>query len=267
MQFILAKRENLPVYKLEISYTQFLNSHAQSESLEFFKTMDYVYTFELILITLAFALGKFTPPSLAICIAVTSVGMCLLIWCAGHARPGRIEGGDISGPWRFLRHPESLARFLIVIGFLFLSRNQVLFVIGILFLGYFYRLQVRHGDLELQQWLGPIFSTYRALTPSFLPQFIATRIPTYSLRKQSVSFPWSIRRAIGRRAYWESSLLCTCALISMALMQYGDLGLLWQKSNALFFLGSLIWHYKRSRASLADMQKLVVQNQFKFGSH
>lgn len=218
--------------------------------------MPHLYIIELFIAGLALATGDFSYESIVIGAAVTGAGFSLLLWCAGHALPGRIEGGDISGPWRFMRHPEALARFLIVVGFLYLARRQSLFIGGILIVGYFYRKLVAKGDQELKLWLGPTFATYQALTPSFIPHFFPTRIPSHTLRTSIQSSPWSMTRSLNRKAYWESSVLCLAALTFLLVCRGLDFSLWWQRSASIVFFASMVWHYKRSKQDFGFVQKL-----------
>lgn len=179
---------------------------------------------ENLLVGIAICAGRFTAVSFVHGLAVSVVGAALLLWCAGHSRPGRVEGGDVSGPWQFVRHPETVARFLIVFGIILMARAPWVFGVAILTLGLQYKHLVRQGDAELSRWLGPTFSMYRLFVPSFLPQFLPARLPQFTLRTNVQSLPWSAKKVWRRR-----SVVLTLGILTAGLTWTG-LGLFWEAS-------------------------------------
>lgn len=185
----------------------------------------HVFTLEFLAIMVGYLTGEANSTSLFYGGIVVGIGILLLIWCSGHVRPGRVEGGDISGPWRFMRHPEVLSRFLMVFGFLLMVRAAWTFAVATLVIGWFYRRMVMDGDVKLARWMGPQFNLYRLFVPSILPQFLPARLPHQSLRNGLSSLSWSIRKAWARRS--EVKVLILSLIVVTLTILVVQLGLSW----------------------------------------
>lgn len=184
-----------------------------------------VVTVELLMITLGFIVGEANTTSLFYGGLVVASGLSIVIWCSGHVRPGKVEGGGVSGPWRFVRHPEILTRFLLVFGFLLMARASWVFALSTLILGWFYRRMVIDGDLQLSKWMGPQFQLYRLFVPSILPQFMPARLPQQSIRSAADHSPWLWRKAWARRRKAKNLLIAVTLFAVSALIV--SLGLSW----------------------------------------
>lgn len=196
---------------------------------------------ELLILAIAFLVGTPTSQSVFHGGMVVGIGICILLWCAGHSRPGRLEGGDVSGPWLFVRHPETVARFLIVFGAILVARTPWIFGAAVILLGMQYRFLVKFGDQELSRWLGPAFSIYRLFVSSFLPQFLPARLPQYSMRNHVQSSPWSFRKAWRRKSLRVLLSFILIALAWMSVCSYLDLNPWWQRLLGLALLARLLW--------------------------
>jgi hypothetical protein len=204
-----------------------------------------VLTIEFLMITLGFIAGEANATSLFYGGLVVTCGLTIVIWCSGHVRPGRAEGGGISGPWRFVRHPEVLIRFLLVFGFLLVARAPWIFACSTLILGWFYRRMVIDGDAELAKWMGPQFQLYRLFVPSILPQFMPARLPQQGLRGGVNNSPWSWRKAWARRRKSQNLLL------SVLLMLISSVFVWWGWS----------WHWMRGSMSVLFVVFALVKRQ------
>ncbi|MCX6123574.1 MAG: hypothetical protein NTV34_02315 [Proteobacteria bacterium] len=184
-------------------------------------------TSENFLVGLALATGHVTFVSFVYGFAVFFVGVALSLWCAGHLRPGKAEGGGVSGPWRFVRHPETIARFLIVFGIILITRTAWIFGAAVVVLGLQYRHLVKTGDSELARWLGPNFAAYRLFVPSLLPQFIPARLPQSSMRASPSEHPWSFRKTWSRRSLIAAIAGLAGILVWLYLGLLGDASIWW----------------------------------------
>lgn len=224
-----------------------------------------VFTIECLMITIGFICGEANATSLFYGGIVVGSGLFLAIWCSGHIRPGRAEGGGISGPWRFMRHPELLSRFLLVFGFLLVARAPWVFALSTFVLGWFYRRIVIEGDNELAKWMGPQFQLYRLFVPSILPQFMPARLPQQGIRGGINNSPWSWRKAWARRAKSKNLLISVALiLISIAFVQ---LGLSWNWMRGFVFLIFAWFAFVRRRDLVNDIKWLKSQSdRFRRGS-
>lgn len=213
---------------------------------------------EYLLLGFAIIFSRMTPVSYFYGLGVISTGIAMMIWCAGHSRPGRIEGGDVSGPWRFVRHPDIVARFLIVFGTILLARSPFLFGLAVVVLGFQYRQMVKDGDVALERWLGPSFSIYRLFVPSFLPQFIPARLPQYSMRTQVQSSPWSLSKAWRRRSLVLILVFSLVTLFWFSLVLYWELNSLWLKGPGIILLLRSLWLAKVSWQPNNHLSKVPV---------
>ena len=75
-------------------------------------------------------------------------------------REGRLTLG---GPYKFVRHPWILSRFMMVFGVILMSRLPILFLIAMLALSPVYRKMTRDEDQWMNIQLGPRAAEYRAL--------------------------------------------------------------------------------------------------------
>ena len=192
---------------------------------------------EIMFVSLAFIVGDITAPSLFYGGAVVLLGCCLSLWSKGYMPPKLGESFEVLGPWRFLRHPGVLSRFLMVFGALLIARTPWLFAAAMLVLGWNYQQLVRRGDLLLRQVLGPTFVQYRMFVPSFVPQFLPARLPHPSLRATGTT-PWNTKRLI--RGGLFSPLTKNFVVLGVCLLLYGwlqgGLSPWWVRSVAILIL-------------------------------
>lgn len=201
-----------------------------------------VFTIEFFVVMVGFLTGEANSTSLFYGGIVIGTGIFLLIWSSGHVRPGRVEGGDISGPWRFMRHPEVLSRFLMVFGFLLMARAAWVFAVSTLLLGWFYRRMVIEGDLKLAKWMGPQFNLYRLFVPSILPQFLPVKLPQQALRNGLSSMSWSIRKVWARRSELKVLILSIIFIAAAVVSVRSDFSWNWLRGACAIAFVWICYH-------------------------
>ncbi len=127
---------------------------------------------------------------------ISLMGVCLFTW-AGGFQPRQPEGVfTLGGPYRFVRHPWILARFLMVFGIILMSRLPWLFLAAMAALTPLYRRLTLAEDRWIERQLGPKAAEYRALVAGFVPQFMPAKIPYAWRPVNEDGFSW-------RRALWH----------------------------------------------------------------
>jgi protein-S-isoprenylcysteine O-methyltransferase Ste14 len=127
---------------------------------------------------------------------IAIVGALLFTWAGGFQRMEREGVLTLGGPYRFVRHPWILARFLMVFGIILMARLPVLFLIAMVGLTPLYRRLTKMEDQYLYTQLGPLAAEYRAFVAGFMPQFSPAKLPSYGRGGVEVHFSW-------RRALWK----------------------------------------------------------------
>jgi len=169
------------------------------EGLSFSKNPKNLLVSEFALLGLAFVLSSVNRVSLFYGGFTALIGVSLIGYSLGYSRPGKADAGDVSGPWRFVRHPETTGRFLLVFGLLIVSKSPEVFVVAVLLLGHQYRELVKSRDKEMQVWLGPKYEIYRAFVPSIMPHFVPVRLPKHRVALTYGHERWNAKKAWGHR--------------------------------------------------------------------
>ncbi len=129
--------------------------------------------------------------------AIALGGASLFTWAGGYQRMEREGILTLGGPYRFVRHPWILARFLMVFGIILMARLPVLFLFAMIGLAPIYRRLTRMEDQYLSAQLGPMAAEYRAFVAGFIPQFSPGKLPIYGRSLSPGGFSW--QRALMRR--------------------------------------------------------------------
>ncbi len=128
---------------------------------------------------------------------IAVVGASLFTWAGGFQRMEREGVLTLGGPYRFVRHPWILARFLMVFGIILMARLPLLFLVAMIGLAPLYRRLTRMEDQYLSSQLGPMASEYKAFVAGFIPQFSPAKLPAYGKNDPQDEFSW--RRALLKR--------------------------------------------------------------------
>lgn len=127
---------------------------------------------------------------------IAFAGASLFTWAGGFQRMEREGALTLGGPYRFVRHPWILARFLMVFGIILMARLPWLFLAAMVGLAPLYRRLTREEDRWLYTQLGPMAAEYKAFVAGFIPQFSPAKLPIYGKTTAIDSFSW-------RRALWK----------------------------------------------------------------
>lgn len=127
---------------------------------------------------------------------IALAGAALFTWAGGYQRMEREGALTLGGPYRFVRHPWILARFLMVFGIILMARLPVLFLIAMVGLTPLYRRLTKMEERYLYSQLGPLAAEYKAFVAGFIPQFSPAKLPTYSKGSAVDQFSW-------KRAFWK----------------------------------------------------------------
>ena len=150
---------------------------------------------ELITAAVAIVFSDATGKSLVLGGAIALAGASLFTWAGGFSRMEREGLLTLGGPYKFVRHPWILARFLMVFGIILSSRLPWLFLLAMVGLGPMYRRMTRNEDQWLYAQIGPVAAEYRAFVSGFIPQFLPAKLPVSGKFTIADSFSW-------RRAFW-----------------------------------------------------------------
>lgn len=102
-------------------------------------------------------------------------GASLYTWAAFYRAPWPKAGFKLAGPFRFVRYPTLLARFLMLAGFFIVARTPLLFLGAVVGLAGFYRQLAQQQDQLLAAEFGPLATEYRASVSGFVPQVLPAR--------------------------------------------------------------------------------------------
>lgn len=157
---------------------------------ELVKNRHLVLIIELILAGLAFVTTDATPASLFLGAFLVSAGACLYTWAAFYFLSGPETGFGFGGPYRFVRYPVLLSRFLILLGLLLAARSPWLFLLAVTLLGPFYQLSARKEDRHVRESLGPLATEYKASVSGFVPQLLPVRLHGQQSWRQQIKRSW-----------------------------------------------------------------------------
>ena len=151
---------------------------------------------EMITAAVAMVFTDATGKSLVLGGAIALAGASLFTWSGGFSRMEREGLLTLGGPYKFVRHPWILARFLMVFGVILMARLPVLFLLAMVGLGPMYRRMWRKEDQWLVAQIGPVAAEYRAFVSGFVPQFLPAKLPVSGKHTLTDTFSW-------RRAFWK----------------------------------------------------------------
>jgi len=159
----------------------------------------FVLLAESTLAALAFVGADTTLASLWLGLFIVSVGTSLYTWAAFYYTGSRKAGFGFGGPYRIVRYPILLSRFLILLGLLIATRSPWLFLLAVALLAPFYRQLARIEDQKVQEALGPLAIEYRASVSGFIPQLLPVRMMGLGSQRRPVNLSWKM-------ILWESPL-------------------------------------------------------------
>jgi protein-S-isoprenylcysteine O-methyltransferase Ste14 len=159
----------------------------------------FVLLAESTLAALAFVGADTTRASLWLGLFIVSVGTSLYTWAAFYYMGSRKAGFGFGGPYRIVRYPILLSRFLILLGLLIATRSPWLFLLAVALLAPFYRQLARIEDQKVQEALGPLAIEYRASVSGFIPQLLPVRMMGLGSQRRPVNLSWKM-------ILWESPL-------------------------------------------------------------
>jgi protein-S-isoprenylcysteine O-methyltransferase Ste14 len=161
-----------------------------SRIIELAKNPRFVLMVESILAAVAFAISDATPSSLFLGACLVSIGASMYTWAAFYFVHGPETGFGFGGPYRFVRYPVLLSRFLVLLGLLLSARNPWLFLLAVSILGPFYQAAARKEDRNIQEALGPLATEYKASVSGFVPQLLPVRLLGQKNWRQQVKRSW-----------------------------------------------------------------------------
>ena len=172
---------------------------------------------ELIAAAVAIVFTDATGKSLVLGGIIAIGGASLFTWAGGFSRMEREGLLTLGGPYKFVRHPWILARFLMVFGIILMARLPWLFLLAMVGLAPMYRRMTREEDQWLYSQLGPMAAEYRAFVSGFIPQFLPAKLPVSGKNLPTDGFSW--RRAIWKRPGRGGLALLgvACTILGMAL--------------------------------------------------
>ncbi|MEE2821488.1 MAG: isoprenylcysteine carboxylmethyltransferase family protein [Acidobacteriota bacterium] len=151
------------------------------------------------------------PYPLMMGLGLTSLGLVMRIWAAGHIEKGiRLAS---CGPYQWTRNPLYFGSFLIGLGFSLASSKAWLVVVFLLLFLALYIPVMRREEKELEQSFGSAYMSYRRKVPLFLPRF-QNKNPTLDPIpiRSTYTFRWHL--VILNREY---NAVVGCILIAMIL--------------------------------------------------
>lgn len=169
---------------------------------------------ELICCSIALVFTDATFESIVLGGFIALAGASLFTWAGGFQRMEREGVLTLGGPYRFVRHPWILARFLMVFGVILMARLPWLFLLAMVGLAPLYRRLSREEDRWLYSQLGPKAAEYRAFVAAFIPQFSPAKLPIYGKSSSSDQFSW-------RRALWKRPGRGSLALLGVGVTVIG----------------------------------------------
>jgi protein-S-isoprenylcysteine O-methyltransferase Ste14 len=145
---------------------------------------------------------------------IAVIGASLFTWAGGFQRMEREGALTLGGPYRFVRHPWILARFLMVFGIILMARLPLLFLVAMIGLTPLYRRLTRMEDQYIYNQLGPMAAEYKAFVAGFIPQFSPAKLPSYGKSVAQDQFSW-------RRALWKRPGRGSLALLGVGVTVCG----------------------------------------------
>ena len=167
---------------------------------------------DALLACLAFVWTAATVQSVFVGLAISALGLILLVWLNGYPHGERSEISVFAGPYRFVRYPMVLSRCFIMMGLLLASRQPALYCLAVLILTPLYHRLSRAEDDIMARELGPVASEYRALVSGLIPQLLPAKILGVSTLGLRESFSW--RQAICAKR-WEAVRVSLMVFISL----------------------------------------------------
>ena len=152
---------------------------------------------ELITASIAVVFTDATTKSIVLGGVIALAGAGIFTWAGGFQRMEREGVLTLNGPYRFVRHPWILARFLMVFGVILMARLPWLFLFAMVGLAPMYRRMTREEDQWLYSQLGPTAAEYKAFVSGFIPQFMPGKLPASGKNSSGDRFSWN--RAIWKR--------------------------------------------------------------------
>lgn len=152
--------------------------------------------FELLTCAVALVFTDATGESILTGGLISFLGAALFTWAGGYQRMEREGVLTLGGPYRFVRHPWILARFLMVFGVILMARLPWLFLVAMVGLAPLYRRLSREEDRWVYMQIGPAAAEYRAFVAAFIPQFNPAKLTIYDRKVAADHFSW-------RRALWK----------------------------------------------------------------
>ena len=202
----------------------------------------FVQSLELLAAALAIIFTDATSQSVFSGGIIAAAGASLFTWAGGFQRMEREGALTLGGPYRFVRHPWILARFLMVFGIILMSRLPWLFLAAMAALAPMYRRLTRDEDIWMRRQLGPKAAEYRVLVAGFIPQFMPAKLPQAWRHFNQEGFSW-------RRALWKRPGRGALALAGVALAIVG-MGFwaehlfpvwLWRFSSVAVIFAAIFW--------------------------
>jgi protein-S-isoprenylcysteine O-methyltransferase Ste14 len=197
---------------------------------------------EILACSLALIFTDATTKSLISGGIVAFLGAGLFTWAGGFARMEREGRLTLGGPYRFVRHPWILARFLMVFGVILMSRQPLLFLGTMAALAPVYRQMTRNEDQWMDIQLGPTAAEYRALVSGFVPQFVPVKLPMSWRSMDQERFSWS--RALLRRPGrgWLAYAGLVGAVVAMMVWVSNAMSVVWWRAVAAVAVSAaIIW--------------------------
>lgn len=165
---------------------------------------------EIVSASMACVFTDATSESVIIGGTIAFLGAGLFTWTGGFQRMEREGVLTLGGPYRFVRHPWILARFMMVFGLILMSRRPWLFILTMLALAPVYRRMARDEDQWLYAQLGPAAAEYRAFVSGFIPQFMPAKLPGVGRSVIIDGFSWN-------RSLWKRPGRASLALAGVGL--------------------------------------------------
>jgi protein-S-isoprenylcysteine O-methyltransferase Ste14 len=156
----------------------------------------FIELLELMTALIALIFTDATHESLVMGAIISFAGASLFTWAGGFRRMEREGVLTLGGPYRFVRHPWILARFLMVFGVVLMARLPWLFLFAMCYLTPLYRRMTREEDQWLYSQLGPLAAEYKAFVAGFIPQFLPAKLPVAGKVSALDEFSW-------KRALWK----------------------------------------------------------------
>ena len=168
-----------------IEKNPFINSSLPSQHLLLEHQVRFI---EWVLVALACLVGSPSLKSWLLGSSFILAGVLFLLWARGFQnQPGGSAFSDQAkytemfsmpvGPWRYVRHPVILGRTRIMFGVVVSAHSIYILTLAVVILGHQYVRMAEAHDQSMSKSLGPLFASYRLLVPSFIPFFVAPKLP------------------------------------------------------------------------------------------